>query len=37
MDVLLEEGNGGRMGDAVRLNDVEVVVSFDLPMNAKKG
>ena len=24
------------MGDAVRLNDVEVVVSFDLPMNAKE-
>ena len=37
VDVLLEEGNGGCMGDAVRLNDVEVVVSFDLPMNAKKG
>lgn len=36
VDVLLEEGNGGCMGDAVRLNDVEVVVSFDLSMKAKK-
>ena len=34
-DVLLEKGNGGSVRDAVRIHNVEIVVSLDLPLSER--
>lgn len=35
VNVLLEKGNGGSVRDAVRIHNVEIVVSLDLPLSER--